>query len=362
MGTKITDLRFYEARVNLSKPIEDSTHSIPEIKFIILELITDAGAIGQSYMLTFHYSVNAIWGALKDMKDFVINKYDLDQTEKLKIDYVKETEYFGNEGLLLWPLSLINIAIWDAIGNEKNVPIWQLFGGKVKAIPVYGSGGWLSYSLEELVEQALFYKKSGYKSIKVKVGSSDIQQDIERIAKIRDAVGEGIKIMIDANQGLVLDKALELIKSLEPYNIHWFEEPLDHQDFNGYKDLSNNTNVLIAMGEREYNTKLFERLIELNAVNLWQPDIIRIGGVEEWIRSAKIAERNNIPVLPHFYKEYDISLLCTLGNAYAVEYFYWVDSLIDNPIKIVDGYAYQSTSSGWGFRFRKDKISEIKID
>lgn len=362
MSNKIIDIKFYEAYADMSKPIADSTHSIPAIKFIILKLITENGIEGESYMLSFHYSENAVKGMLADLKHFVEHKYEIDETEKFENDYLKESEYFGNEGLLMWSLALMNIAMWDAIGIEKNQPVWKILGGRLEPVSLYGSGGWLSYSIEELIEEAVSYKERGFQSIKVKVGSQDIEEDVERVAKVRETVGDDINIMIDANQGFSFNEALELIRKLERFQIHWFEEPFYHFAFSDYKNLYEKTNVSIAMGEREYNTVALKRLIELNAIDLWQPDIIRIGGVEAWRKSAEIAAKHNIPVLPHFYKDYDLPLLCTIPNNYAVESFDWIDTLIDNPLKVIDGKAFPREVPGWGFHFKKDKINELKVD
>jgi L-alanine-DL-glutamate epimerase-like enolase superfamily enzyme len=114
------------------------------------------------------------------------------------------------------------------------------------------------------------------------------------------------------------------------------------------------------MGEREYNCEPLKELIRRNAIDLWQPDIIRIGGVEEWRNSAAIANGYNIPVLPHFYKDYDVPLLCTISNGYGAESFDWIDKIIDEPMKIDNGYAVPREIAGWGFKFKEASLHEVK--
>lgn len=358
--TKIKDLKIYKATSKTSRKIADATHDISDISFYIAEVITNKEIRGQGYLLSFHYSPNAIKGALKDLKNLILeNEYHIYETVKLKKDFEAETEYFGNSGLQRWASAVLNIAMWDAWGNELQQPIWKILGGSKVKIPVYGSGGWLSYTDQELIEEVTDYKKRGFKAVKIKVGSANIERDIQRIKKVREVIGRDIKIMIDANQGLEVPEAIKLSKLASDIGIHWFEEPIIHDDFSGYEIIRRKTNIALAMGEREYNCTALKELIRRNALDLWQPDIIRIGGVEEWKKSASLAAINNIPVLPHYYKDYDVPLLTTISKPYGAESFDWIDELIDNKMKIEDGYIYPRERNGWGFKFKKEHLEEI---
>ncbi len=358
--TKIKDLKFYKAKSKTSQKIADATHDISDISFHILEIVTDNEIRGQGYLLSFHYSPNAIRGVLEDLKNFILEReYHIYETVKLKKDYEAEAEYFGNPGLQRWALAVLNIAMWDAWGHELQQPIWKILGGSKVKIPVYGSGGWLSYSEQELLEEVKDYKKRGFKAVKIKVGSENVERDVQRIKKVREAVGSDIKIMIDANQGLEVPEAIKLSKLASKIGIHWFEEPIVHDDYSGYEIIRNKTDIALAMGEREYSSTALKELIRRNAIDLWQPDIIRIGGVEEWKKSASLAILNNIPVLPHYYKDYDVPLLTTISKPYGAESFDWIDELIDNKMKIEDGYIYPRERNGWGFKFKKELLEEI---
>lgn len=355
----IKDIRFFEATSAVSKPIADATHEIPEIKFVITEIELASGIIGQGYMLCFHYSANAIAGALKDLKDFMSAGYQVHETVRIAKDYASESEYFGQTGLLKWAISSVNIAMWDAWGKVNNQPVWKLLGGSQKAIPVYGSGGWLSYNDDELVEEVKDYRSRGFRAVKIKVGSSDVRMDIQRLRKVREAVGTDVKIMMDANQGLDVATAVKLAAEAETIDIHWFEEPVAQTDYLGYQTLCSKTNIPIAMGERQYDCDALRALISRNALDIWQPDLVRIGGVEAWRDSAALAKAYGIPVAPHYYKDYDVPLLCTITNEIGAEYFDWIDELIDNPMQIHGGLARPREGAGWGFSFRYDKMKDL---
>lgn len=361
MKYQIKDFRIYSAISKMSKPIADATHEISDIAFYVVELETTEGITGQGYLLSFHYSPKAIEGALKDMKRFILsNDFCVNETIKMKLAYEQECEYFGNPGLLRWAQAVANIAMWDAWGKVLGQPIHKLLGSNGRKIPVYGSGGWINYSDEELLEEVTDYKKRGFQAVKVKVGSPDMERDLRRIAKAREALGPDVKIMMDANQGMDVSSAIKLSDAARDMGIHWFEEPVSNTDAAGYEIIRQKTGISLAMGEREYDDTALKELIRRNALDLWQPDIVRIGGVEEWRNSASLANAYKIPCLPHYYKDYDVPLLATIANPYGAESFDWIDGIIDHPMKIENGYAIQREGAGWGFSFKADALKEIK--
>jgi L-alanine-DL-glutamate epimerase-like enolase superfamily enzyme len=165
--------------------------------------------------------------------------------------------------------------------------------------------------------------------------------------------------MMDANQGMRVPSALALARKAAAFDIHWFEEPIPHDDFDGYAHLRRQAGISLAMGEREFDTTALRELIRRNALDLWQPDLLRLGGVEGWRESALLANSHGLPVLPHYYKEYDVPLLCTIPDAYGSESFDWIDGLVDHPILVRDGMAQPLPGPGWGFTFKEDKLQNL---
>lgn len=355
---KIKNYSLYTAKATLPKPIADATHTLTEISFVVLRLQLNSGITGESYLLSFQYSPQAIAGALKDICALAVgeNVYDTVAVYK-KID--DANEYFGKEGINRWAQAAVNIAMWDAWCKTLGQPVWKVLGANTLEVPVYGSGGWLSYSTAELIDEVTGYKKRGFNAVKIKVGKPDWKEDLERLTQVREAVGNNIGIMMDANQGMDVSSALQLARAARELNIHWFEEPLDHADFQGYQLLKNQAGISLAMGEREYSTLALRELIKLNAIDIWQPDILRLGGVEAWRNSAAVALAHHIPVLPHYYKDYDVPLLCTISNGAGAESFDWIDPLIDNPLQINNGYARPHERAGWGFGFKDECLIQL---
>jgi L-alanine-DL-glutamate epimerase-like enolase superfamily enzyme len=355
---KINSYSVYSAKAKLAKPIADATHTLTEISFIVLRLQTENGITGEAYMLSFQYSAKAIAGAIKDVGEMVIGA-EVNDTVKVFEEINAVNEYFGQEGINRWAQAAYNIAMWDAWCKILGQPIWKVLGSSRTEVPIYGSGGWLSYSIEELIAEVTDYKSRGFKAVKIKVGKPDWKEDLERLKLVREAVGNKINIMMDANQGMTVPTAIQLANAARQLNIHWFEEPIHHYDWQGYQLLRNQTGISLAMGEREYSTLPLRELIARNAIDIWQPDILRLGGVEAWRDSAALAGSFNIPVLPHYYKDYDIPLLCTIPNGAGAESFDWIDPLIDHPMQIKNGLATPHNRAGWGFNFKDECLTEI---
>jgi len=357
---RITQLDFFEAESPLSRPIADATHRIPAIRFVIARLGLSDGTVGESYLLAFHFSPQAIRGALADVRAAALDR-EVCATKAFNRDCDQRAEYFGDGGLQRWARGLVNIAMWDAWARHLGVPVWRLLGSHAEKVPVYGSGGWLSYSLEELLDEVSGYVRRGFTAVKMKVGSPERERDVERVARVRETVGPRVRVMIDANQGLNYPAALDLARQVRPYGIDWFEEPLPRTDFDGYAALRQNAGMALAMGEREYDTVALRELTQRRALDLWQPDILRLGGVEGWLDSAAFAQAHHLPVLPHYYKEYDAPLACTIPHAYGVESFDWVDPLLSHPLKIEQGHAWPSERPGWGFSFKDSRLRELSL-
>lgn len=362
MQTEIKEVNLYSTVSTLSKPIADATHDISKISFYVLEVVLKSGVKGQGYLLSFHYSPNAIEGALKDVRNFVLKGgYHAYETVRVKLDWDKEAEYFGNNGVQNCAIAALNIAMWDAWGKTVGLPIWKMLGSNSRKIPVYGSGGWTSYSDEELLEEVLDYQKRGFTAVKVKVGHPDgIERDVQRLRICRERLGSSTRIMMDANQGLDVPTALALASTARNIGIRWFEEPINKDNYAGYQLLRNQCGIAIACGEREYDSMALKELIKRNAIDMWQPDLVRMGGVESWKNSIALANAYDIPALPHYYKDYDVPLLCTIPKVYGAESFDWIDAIIDNTMRIENGYAYPRETPGWGFSFKEEFLTPVK--
>lgn len=211
----------------------------------------------------------------------------------------------GQKGVTISALSAIDIALWDLKGQALGLPIYKLLGGayrdraRVYATGLYEPQG-ISSIEDALVEEALGYLEGGFTGLKLKVGY-DLGTDVRYVRAIRRAVGKEMALMVDANHAYNASEAIQLARSMEPYDVHWFEEPVPPEDIEGYLEVKNNTSIRIAGGECEYTRYGFRPWIERRAVDILQPDLCATGGFSEMQKIVAMASAANLPVIPHVW-------------------------------------------------------------
>jgi L-alanine-DL-glutamate epimerase-like enolase superfamily enzyme len=359
---KIDEVRVTKLVMPLKKPIADSTHVLKKIEWIVVEILTDEGITGNSFMLTFDYGTELLKGIVEtELKKEIIGK-DPQYINKIWDAVWNRTEYIGQSGVAAWGIAAIDIALWDLLGKSLGSPVYKLLGAYTDEVPIYGSGGWLSYSTDELLDEANRYLKRGFTAVKMKVGSPDQKRDVERVKEVRKCVGEDILLMVDANQAWTPDEAIHFGKRVQDQNIFWFEEPTSKDNIAGYARIAASLEIPLATGEREYSLGAFRELMEQKGATIIQPDALRIGGITPWMKLAHLAETFHLRVASHFYKEIDIHVLASVRNGLFLEFFPWLDDLLINPLEIVNGVAKVPQRPGLGVEFKPEAIREYAAD
>ena len=358
---KIRDLRTTILSMPLKTPVADATHSLNRIQWILVNLVTDGGLTGNSFMLTFEYGPDLLRDIIdKELKKHVIGQ-DARQIGKIREICSKQTEYIGQSGVAAWGIAAIDIALWDLMGKSLDCPVSQLLGSLCDNVPIYGSGGWLSYSMDDLLAEVSSYLDQGFKMVKIKVGSPDPRRDVERLKAVRNLVGDDVRLMIDANQAWTPHEAIAFARKIQDLNIFWLEEPVARDDFDGYARLASSIDIPLATGEREYSISNFKELLIRKGAAIVQPDLLRIGGITQCMKLAHLAEAFNVRVAMHFYKELDIHVMASIPNGLFLEYFPWLDSLLVHPLEVVDGIAKVPQRPGLGVEFKPDAIREYRL-
>ena len=159
-------------------------------------------------------------------------------------------------------------------------------------------GGWLQLPVATLVEQTLAAKAAGFRGAKIKVGKPHVAEDVARLAAVREAVGDGFELMVDANQCFNVSEAIRRARAFEPFGLAWLEEPLPAEDLAGHVELAAHTAIPIAVGESLYHPAHFREYLERDACSIVQVDCARIGGITPWLKVAHLAETFNVAGLP----------------------------------------------------------------
>lgn len=197
-------------------------------------------------------------------------------------------------------LSGIDMALWDIRGKAAKMPLYELLGGTRRRVPAYAGGISLGYQPKQsLAEEAQEYVARGYKAIKLRLGDN-AKVDIERVLHVREALGDGVDILTDANAVYTMADARRVLPVLADIRAGWLEEPFACNDFASYREAAKITPLVpLAAGENHYTRFEFAQLLEAGAVQVWQPDLSKCGGITEGVRIAAMASAWRIPINPH---------------------------------------------------------------
>ncbi|MEU4702445.1 mandelate racemase/muconate lactonizing enzyme family protein [Nonomuraea dietziae] len=309
----ITDLRTTLRSVPLRRPWgEDVRHN----HVIVCEITLADGRKGTGFSWTPQIGAHAVRALLDhDVREALIG---LPAHPELVWDRLwRHLREAGAGGITTIALAGIDLALWDLrCGHDSLVDV---LGPRRESVPVYGSGVNLHYSLDELAGQAKRWAAAGLPAVKVKVGRPDLAEDVERVATVREIVGPGTLLMIDANQRWDLHRARRAIAALESYDLHWIEEPLQADDLAAHVELRRCIDVPVAVGENVYTTYGFRDLLTAGACDVVQPNVVRVGGITPFLRIAELARTFGVPVYPHLLTELSGQLALTLPHPAMVE-------------------------------------------
>lgn len=264
----------------------------------IVKITSDTGHIGWG---EGYGPAKVIQSGVTHLASFILGQNAL-ETETIWNIMYRRTLDFARSGVMVSAMSAIDVALWDLKGKILQQPVHLLLGGKKReTITPYATGMYFTNGgdlSKALAEEAISYVDHGFKAMKMKVGLG-IQEDIENVRLVREAIGHGIDLMIDANHAYNLREAIKLARAVEPFNIFWFEEPISPEYYDQYAELRTKTSIPIAGGECEYLRFGFQTLLSSKSVDIAQPDICACGGLTEAKKIAALASVYGVEVVPH---------------------------------------------------------------
>jgi D-galactarolactone cycloisomerase len=298
---KITDVITHQLLVNVDEPFTSSRGWFYKTKgALVVEIVTDEGVIGWGDC----YGPAAVNKAIVDtvLRASLIGRDPFD-VEVIWEELYNKVKDYGLTGMTISAISGIDIALWDIIGKAVGKPIHKLIGGAFRTeLQAYATGLYfkdMDRLNEQAVEEARGYVDQGFKAIKMKIGLGSQTKDIDRVAAVRDAIGNDVQLMVDANHCFTVPQAINLGRELEKLGVHWFEEPISPEDLDGYVEVSRKLDMAIAGGENEFTKFSFRRILEKRAMDIVQPDVCAAGGITECKKIAALAQAQAIQCVPH---------------------------------------------------------------
>lgn len=332
---------------DLERPFRSGIHRVTTMNNIVVEVESE-GRRGYGYTFGFAaHEARAVFELVAGLAEPLVGA-ELDRVREHWIDLWARTNFIGHGGAGTMALATIDTAFWDARARVHDLSLAGLLGGGASPRPAYASGGSLDLTIPELVAEGEARRAQGYDGFKIRVGGGPLADDVERVAALRDALGSGFPLMIDANQGWDRATAKRAVAAFEPSGLGWLEEPLDAADVEGLVALRRLGKLPIAAGETAYGTNEIRVLLEAGAVDLLQPDLMRCGGVTGMLAVGFLADLHRVPVSPHLFAETAPHLMAALPTATEVECFPgWFDHLFGSPA-VADGLVEPAAGGGIG--------------
>lgn len=339
-------------KLPLSRPVGTAIHAIDSIGCVLVEVRTVDGVLGQSFVFTINANrLRAFDEMIRGLAHFAVGRAVYETTGIWESVWL-EINPTGHKGVTIAALSALDGACWDAFGRTHNLPLSHIFGSCRTEVDTYASSGlWLTATVDELTAEAAGFVDRGFRAVKLRIGSAAFEDDVVRVRAVREAIGDDVGLLVDANQKFTPKEAIRLGRRLEEFSLVWIEEPVAAHNLQGHADVRASLDTPIASGETEYTRFGTQAIIESRAADILMPDLQRVGGFTEFRRAAAIAGVKHLPVSSHFFTEYSLSLAGSLSNCISVEHIDWFSPLFIEDVEMRDGQLVVPDRPGTGFSF-----------
>jgi L-alanine-DL-glutamate epimerase-like enolase superfamily enzyme len=330
---------------------------------VVLDMATDDGVEG----LGVTYFGGPMTGALRTTVDelgaLMIGE-DPSRPERLAI---KLREALGTPvigSLVTLAQSAIDMALWDIRAKALNLPLWRLLGGARERVPTYASGALMRTLTDDQIAKAgRKLVERGFHQMKTQLalpGDTSPAREVARARLVREAVGPDTTLMCDINQRWRPEQAIDIGSRVEDVNFFWLEDVTAADDFKGLARVTAALKTPIAGGEYVYGIAPFRHMLEAHSVDIPMVDLVRVGGITQWLKVAGMAEAFNLPVVSHLIPEVHVHLIGAVPNGLTVEYMPWLGRLFQEVPTPKDGHLLMPTAPGLGLAFDRDAIKKFK--
>jgi len=267
----------------------------------------------------------------------------------------------GVTGSVRMALSLMDMAMWDAMAQMHGAPLSSLLGSRPKPLLAYDSRGLGLMDPDRLAEETKTLLESGLRAVKLRLGYPSLSEDLAALNAVRRSISrDRVEIMVDYNQALTSAEAILRGRELEKEGIYWLEEPIAHEDYEASAAVARELRVPLQIGENFNGPEGLLRAINVRASDYVMADVARIGGVTGWLHAAGVAAAHGIQMSSHLMPEISAHLLCATPTAHWLEYVDWADAIIEEPLKIRDGMVLTSERVGSGISWDETKLKRLE--
>jgi L-alanine-DL-glutamate epimerase-like enolase superfamily enzyme len=343
MSDRIRHLTLSHVVLPLENPVSDAKvltgrqKPLTETVLLFVEVVTEQGFEGLGFSYSKRAGGKAQYAHLAEIAEVAIGQ-DPSDIDRIYQSLLWAGASVGRSGVASQAIAALDVALWDLKARRADLPLAKLIGAHRDSCRVYNtSGGFLQASLAEMKEKSTASLESGIGGIKIKVGQPDWKTDLDRVAAMREHLGE-TPLMVDANQQWDRARARRMCRELEAFDLIWIEEPLDAWDAIGHADLSHVFDTPIATGEMLTSVPEHMALIDAG-----------YRGITPFLRFSTLAAHAGLALAPHYAMEIHLHLAATYPTEPWVEHFEWLNPLFNERIDIRDGRMWLPERAGLGF-------------
>jgi L-alanine-DL-glutamate epimerase-like enolase superfamily enzyme len=305
-------------RIPTSSPEADGTYSWNSTTLVLVQA-NAGGCRGLGYS----YADTSTAQLIKTLLAEVIKGQSAWEVPRAWSAMVHSIRNLGRPGIASMAIAAVDAALWDLKARLLKTPLVTLLGAAQDSVPIYGSGGFTSYSVRQLCDQLGAWARDGMSRVKMKIGSQP-QNDAERVQSAREAIGPGIELFVDANCAYSRKQALALAERFAAANVSWFEEPVSSDDLEGLRLMRDRApaSMEIAAGEYGYDLPYFRRMLEAGAVDVLQADATRCAGITGFLQVAALCEAFGLSLSSHCAPALHLHACAAVPRLRHMEYFH----------------------------------------
>jgi L-alanine-DL-glutamate epimerase-like enolase superfamily enzyme len=361
---KIEQIKINFVRLPLEEPLVGAPYMPGMLReFFTVRIRTDQGIEGIGVTTFGGKLVRALGAAIEDFGELIKGDDPL-RTEHVTAKLRAASVSCGS-GIAMLAISAIDTALWDIRGKAFGVPLAQLLGGLRDKVPAYASGALTRTTPNDKLQRAAFaLVEKGYRRVKTQMAVEGFTpaQEIERIRLVRDAVGPDVNLMVDINQRWSVAEAISIGRRVEELGLGWLEDPTTCDDYQGHAKIADALATPICAGEYLWGIEPHRQAMSHHAIDITMIDLLRVGGVTQWMKVAGMAEAFNKPVASHLLPEIHVHLVAAIPNGLVVEYMPWTRRLFDDPPMPVNGEIAVPSGPGLGLKFAPDLFEKYGGD
>ena len=346
----------------MKRPLATSIATVSVAPLLLLDLETDAGITGRSYLFAIgRHNLAAIAKLVEAMAEMVkgdeVAPFDLER--KLRARY----SLLGVHNIVLFAMAGIDMAAWDAAAQAMGQPLARLLGAAPRPIQAYNSKGLGLLPEKELVKEASELVAEGFRAVKLRMGRADARQDLHMLRAVKNEIGPEITLMVDFNQALSVAEAIRRGQMIDDEGgVFWIEEPIRADDFSGCSQIRREVRTPIQIGENFMGPEQMWQALAAGACDYVMPDAQRIGGVTGWMRAAALAQGAGIEMSSHLFPEVSCHLLAATPTCHWLEYVDWANPILQEPLRVENGYASIPDAPGVGLSWDEEAVGHYSLE